>query len=179
MIPEIDCVDGGIVPYMGQNLRLWIQYEEGLGFAGIRLKDGELRIRTGRTEHDILCRVLKEWYRRAAGLRIPERTAYYARIMKETYNGIRIKDTKTRWGSCSGRRNLNFSFRLILAPEAVMDYVIVHELSHLKFMNHSKDFWNRVEEFCPDYRTQEAWLKENGGVISRAFGESRKEKNED
>ena len=60
-----------------------------------------------------------------------------------------------------------------------MDYVIVHELSHLKFMNHSKDFWNRVEEFCPDYRTQEAWLKENGGAISRAFGESRKEKNED
>ena len=69
---------------------------------------------------------------------------------------------QTRWGSCSSRGNLNFNWRLLLMPERVMDYVIVHELAHRREMNHSAAFWQIVETYLPDYRERRQWLKENG-----------------
>ena len=75
---------------------------------------------------------------------------------------IHMKDQKSRWGSGSGRKNLNFNWRIIMAPEEVCDYVIIHELCHLQFMDHSTNFWSLVSEFCPEYQKQKAWLKEHG-----------------
>lgn len=80
----------------------------------------------------------------------------------KTINDIRLKYNRTNWGSCSTNQNLNFSTRLLLAPAEVIDYVIVHELSHLVEMNHSKRFWNVVKKAMPDYLDQEAWLKNHG-----------------
>lgn len=85
-----------------------------------------------------------------------------------SYNMMRISSAKTRWGSCSRKRNINLNWRLIFAPPAVLDYVIIHELSHLTHMNHSKVFWAYVERMMPDYKTHRTWLKKNGGVLSRA-----------
>lgn len=82
-----------------------------------------------------------------------------------TFGGITVRDQKTRWGSCSARGNLNFNWRLILAPEPVLDYVVIHELAHRKEMNHSKQFWDIVEAMMPDYRTQRQWLKEHGDQL--------------
>ena len=82
--------------------------------------------------------------------------------MKVTYGRITIRDQKTRWGSCSSRGNLNFNWRLLLMPERVMDYVIVHELAHRREMNHSAAFWQIIETYLPDYRERRQWLKENG-----------------
>jgi predicted metal-dependent hydrolase len=81
------------------------------------------------------------------------------------YNRIRITSARTRWGSCSSKKNLNFSYRLMLVPQDVIDYVIIHELAHLKHMNHSKKFWSHVESMMGDYKIRERWLKENGGSI--------------
>jgi predicted metal-dependent hydrolase len=83
-------------------------------------------------------------------------------LLQTNYNRITIKDLKSRWGSCSQLRNLNFNFRLVLAPPAIVDYVIVHELCHLKELNHSKLFWLEVERFCPEYKQHRQWLKTNG-----------------
>ena len=109
---------------------------------------------------------LEARYRAAAREYFPERASYYAAIAGVTYNTIYIRDQKTRWGSCSGRGNLSFNWRLMLAPPGVLDYVVVHELCHRKEMNHSKAFWNAVEMVLPDYRTAKKWLKENGSLLS-------------
>ena len=81
------------------------------------------------------------------------------------YGRIAIKAAKTRWGSCSAQGNLNFHWKLILMPPAILDYVVVHELAHRIEMNHSPRFWTQVERILPDYRERRRWLKENGGLI--------------
>lgn len=101
-------------------------------------------------------------YRKLAKERICERAEYFAGRMGVTYNQIRIGSAKTRWGSCSGKGNLNFHWKLILMPPEVLDYVVVHELAHRKEMNHSPRFWAEVEKILPDYKNRRAWLKENG-----------------
>lgn len=95
------------------------------------------------------------------------KAAYYAERMGVSYNKITIRDQKTRWGSCSGKGNLNFNWRLVLAPVAVLDYVVVHELAHRKEMNHSSRFWNIVGEMMPDYQTHRSWLRNHGNNLMR------------
>ncbi|MGE5629987.1 MAG: M48 family metallopeptidase [Caulobacteraceae bacterium] len=106
-----------------------------------------------------------DWFsRKAAGL-IYERVEFYKAIIGVKYNRIGIKSQKTRWGSCSSKGNLNFNWRLAMAPEWIMDYVIIHELCHLIHMNHSKEFWGTVASYMPDYEKAIIWLKENGGKL--------------
>ena len=90
----------------------------------------------------------------------PERVEYYARQMGVSYGRITIREQKTRWGSCSGKGNLNFNWKLTLMPPEVLDYVVVHELAHRREMNHSRDFWKIVEQVLPDYQERRKRLKE-------------------
>ncbi len=90
---------------------------------------------------------------------------YYAQQMQVSYRRITIRDQKTRWGSCSMKGNLNFNWRLVLAPREVLDYVVVHELAHRREMNHSSRFWGLVAEVMPDYKWRREWLKENGDLL--------------
>ncbi len=108
---------------------------------------------------------LEAAYRREAARRLAERTAYFAERMGVTYGRITVRAAKTRWGSCSGRGNLNFHWKLILMPPEVLDYVVVHELAHRKEMNHSARFWAEVEKTLPDYRVRRSWLMEKGDTV--------------
>ena len=96
---------------------------------------------------------------------IPKRVEYYAKIMDISYGRITIRNQKTRWGSCSAKGYLNFNCLLVMCPKEVLDYVVVHELCHLKEMNHSKNFWGLVELFCPDYEQYKKWLKIYGNEL--------------
>ena len=96
---------------------------------------------------------------------IPDRVKYYAGIMGVTFGKITIKNQKTRWGSCSSKGNLNFNCLLMLTPDKVRDYVVIHELCHLKQMNHSKMFWAEVEKVMPDYKVYRQWLSRNGNML--------------
>ncbi len=97
--------------------------------------------------------------------KIPQKVEQYARQIGVTYGRITIRNQKTRWGSCSVEGNLNFNCLLMQVPEQVMDYVIVHELCHRKEMNHSKRFWQLVEQVMPDYTEHKKWLKEHGQAL--------------
>lgn len=93
---------------------------------------------------------------------IPSKVAYYARVMQVTYGRVSIRKQKSRWGSCSREGNLSFNCLLMMAPPEVLDYVVVHELSHRLEMNHSQRFWREVEKVLPDYQKARMWLKDNG-----------------
>ena len=108
-------------------------------------------------ELDMLAKKAKEVF--------SEKAAYYAKQVGVTYGRITIRNQKTRWGSCSSLGNLNFNCLLMLAPEAVQDYVVVHELCHRKEMNHSERFWREVAKIMPDYKVHKKWLKEHGSKI--------------
>lgn len=108
---------------------------------------------------------LEQKYRKAAKRYIYERVEYYIKFTGGSYRTIRIGDQKTRWGSCSSNGTLSFSWRLMLAPPRVLDYVVIHELCHLTHMNHSKEFWKMVESIDPDYKEHRRWLKENGNSL--------------
>lgn len=101
--------------------------------------------------------------------RLPEKLNRHAASMGVTFGNVTIRCQQTRWGSCSSRGNLNFNCLLMLAPEEVLDYVVVHELAHRKQMNHSALFWQEVARECPDYKKSLRWLKDRGGaLLSRA-----------
>ncbi len=96
---------------------------------------------------------------------IPERASTIAKEIGVCYKKITIRNQLTRWGSCSSKGNLNFNCLLMLCPEETVDYVIIHELCHLKEMNHSSRFWALVEEYCPRRKEHIRWLKENGSAL--------------
>lgn len=99
---------------------------------------------------------------------LPGKVQRFAQQMGVSYDRVTIRSQRTRWGSCSAKGNLSFNCLLMLCPEEVQDYVVIHELCHRKEMNHSADFWAEVETVCPNYRNCRKWLKDNGSsLISR------------
>ena len=101
----------------------------------------------------------------AAKQDLPRRVQYFAPLIGVTYGRITIRSQRSRWGSCSSKGNLNFNCLLMLCPEEVRDYVVVHELCHRIEMNHSPKFWAQVERVCPNYRVHRKWLKDHGGEL--------------
>lgn len=96
---------------------------------------------------------------------IPQRVQKYAAVIGVTFGRITIRNQKTRWGSCSAKGNLNFNCLLMLCPEDIRDYVIVHELCHRKELNHSPRFWHEVSRIMPDYAVRRQWLREHGSAL--------------
>lgn len=109
--------------------------------------------------------VLIYWYKNEARKVFERKLAHYAASMGVRYGQIRLKEQKTKWGSCSGLGNINLNWQLIRAPEKVVDYVIIHELAHLKQMNHSPEFWQIVAREMPDYQVWKKWLRDRGGEL--------------
>lgn len=123
---------------------------------------GEIRV--GGPE-DMAPRRLENWLRREAKLLLGERAAVHAETLDVRYNRVSIGDMKSRWGSCSSRGTLRFSWRLLMAPYAVMDYVAAHEVAHLLEMNHSDRFWAEVARCVPDHKPLRRWLKTEGNAL--------------
>ncbi len=96
------------------------------------------------------------------------RCEFYAPFLGVTFNRVSVKDQRTLWGSCTPDGNLNFNWRLTMAPPAVLDYLVVHELAHRAQMNHSRRFWELVERLCPGHRTHRRWLRKNGNALYKA-----------
>ena len=108
---------------------------------------------------------IERWYRRAAAQEIAPRLDAAAHALGTSYSALSIRGQRTRWGSCSARGAMSFNWRLLLAPEPVLDYVVWHEACHLRVMDHSASFWALVGRHCPDYEQQRRWLRQNGATL--------------
>ena len=106
--------------------------------------------------------VFEAWYKKQARSVLTGRVEFFARKYGFDAGKIRISSARTRWGSCSAKSTLSFTWRLVMAPPQVIDYVVVHELCHLRELNHSPSFWAQVEAILPDFKSHRKWLKHNG-----------------
>ena len=110
-------------------------------------------------------RLLERWYRQQAQLVLEKKTRHYAKIVKAEPTLVRVKSYRARWGSCSSRGEINYNWKLIIAPHSVIDYVVIHELCHLHHHNHSPRFWQTVAQIVPKHRRYREWLKQNGRFL--------------
>jgi predicted metal-dependent hydrolase len=157
---------GDNIVYLGEEYKLKV-IEEVEVDGRIRLKGREFNVNVSpewnENEREKFIRDgLAEWYKHEAFKQFKERTRFYSEVLKLYPNNIRVKEQKSIWGSCSTKNNINFNWKLIMSPQAVLDYIVVHELCHLKHRDHSKNFWDLVELIIPDYKEKKKWLKENG-----------------
>ena len=133
--------------------------EEGVAF------DGEIFHVYLHTKESDPSALVTVWLREKANETLKDKTKEWAEKIGVEYNNIVIKDQRTCWASCSGKKNINYSYRIIKMPLAVQDYLIVHELCHLVHMNHGQEYWQLVAQFCPDYKSHRRWLNDNKGSI--------------
>jgi hypothetical protein len=105
---------------------------------------------------------MKKWYAREAEIYVSQRVAYYAPLMQTSVAKVRVNNARRQWGSCSRAKAVSFSWRLIMAPPTIVDYVVVHELAHTQVHNHSIRFWQVVKQIYPEYLIARKWLAENG-----------------
>jgi len=162
-------VSGEKILYLGKEYALEIA-EMGTRKDEVYIQDDTISvyIKHGLTEESKKQAIKEElikWYRQRFAEIIKERIEKFSQQLKVIPCKVVIKDQKTRWGSCSKKGNINLNWRLVMAPIDIIDYVVVHELCHLKVMNHSKDFWNLVESILPSCREKREWLKANGNRL--------------
>jgi len=148
-------------------------------FLGKTLKLKEDNIQTIKMEGDFIFfpkalvfrkeKELKSWYIKQAEKIIPKQIDLYAARMKTNYRSVLFSDTRSKWGSCSHDNRLQFSWRLVMAPLLVINYVVIHELSHTMEKNHTQMFWMKVRSQNPSYKQQIKWLKEYGVLMHRIF----------
>ncbi|SQF96933.1 M48 family metallopeptidase [Bartonella quintana] len=156
--------EGITVPLLG--VAHTIRHKEGRGVTEIVAGDGGQEpkiIVYGQLEY--LPRRIADVLKKQAALIITPLVVHYARKVERKVRSICYKDTKSRWGSCSIDGRLSFSWRLVMAPKEIVEYIVAHEIAHLIEMNHGPKFWALCKKLCPDSKTYRAWLKENGQML--------------
>jgi predicted metal-dependent hydrolase len=150
---------GDTVPYLGAALRLVTER----GRSRVHRRGLSLLVPDG--DEDAREAAIERWYRRAARLEIAPRLDVACSEAGTGYSGLSIRGQRTRWASCSRTGAMSFNWRLLLAPEPVLDYVVWHEVCHLEVMDHSPRFWALLGARCPDYKTHARWLRDHGATL--------------
>lgn len=150
-------VNGEGFLYLGRTYRLQIVEQQD---KPLLLKNGYFTLRSQSLPK--ADDVFKEFYRQKGNVRLRERVLCYQDKLGVKANEVRVLELKNRWASCSDKGNLNFHWKCMMAPLTVLDYVVVHELVHLKYKNHTTAFWNEIDKLIPDYQDRKQWLKVNG-----------------
>lgn len=159
--------DGMALPFLDGEVELGVR-RAGRASASFRPEEGRLLVAA---PHDAQVRELVErGYRRVARDWLAMQCEHVGRAIGVQPASIGIRDPRTRWGSCSSSGAVSFSWRLMMAPARVAEYVVVHELAHLVHLDHSAAFWGLVDRVRPDYRVESAWLRDHGGWLHRAPG---------
>ena len=158
-------VSGDAFPYLGRNYRLKI--ERG-SFAPVRLLNGRLMVVLpyGDEQPHMVRNALVRWYKRQAEQKLTEKVKHFAPMVGVEPKSVKIKTFKSRWGSCTAKGELEFNWQILLAPNRMVDYVVIHELCHLIRHDHSPEFWQEMNRVMPDYQECRDWLKENAMRLS-------------
>ncbi|WP_406731795.1 SprT family zinc-dependent metalloprotease [Vibrio scophthalmi] len=158
-------VSGEAFPYLGRNYRLKVLSGE---LAPTKLIEGRITVTVPEpeTQKNYIRRALLNWYKRNAEKKVREKVRRYEKLVGVETGVVRIKEFKSRWGSCTTYGDLEFNWVIVMAPNRVVDYVVIHELCHLIHHDHSPQFWKEVERVMPDYRECKDWLKENAQSLS-------------
>lgn len=165
-IPEYRYVSGTQLPFMG----LWLTLSVEDGASGIVARAGDqLRVRCSRRSRlepeEQARRLVQSWYREQGLARLSAKTDALTRQLGLTYAGVKVRVTRSKWGHCTSSGEIQYNWQILLAPEAVVDYLVAHEVCHLRHHNHSRAFWQLVAQVCPDYSRQRDWLKANGRCL--------------
>jgi predicted metal-dependent hydrolase len=161
--PRKEFVSGESLLFLGKHHKMEVVQEE---IGGIQF-DNKFYI--SKVNQDIAEQLFKDWYFKQAEEKIIPKVTFHAKNLGVKYNTIKILDLKYRWGSCTPKDNINFNWRLIKAPIFVIDYIVVHELTHLIESNHTPEFWNIVSVQLPHYNKAKDWLKDNGHLLETEF----------
>ena len=164
----IDILPVNTISYLGKCITV-MQERNNSGPTAVKLKQNNLIISLNPSSKEQSLFELKLWYRTQARRMLQTKVKKFSHQIGVDYNRIVVRDQRTRWASCSCRRNLNFNWRLMMAPEPVLDYVVVHELCHLKEMSHSKSFWNLVAHYCPQWHEHRSWLDDHCNELNSSF----------
>ncbi|MCK5609761.1 M48 family metallopeptidase [Candidatus Pacearchaeota archaeon] len=168
--PTVQYGTGDLFYYFGEKVKLAVQPSDRKR-SNLRVQEDQMVIslyrHVGKKDGKIAVKkVIEQFYRKKAEEVIHDRLQFFNEHYQFRYNRVTLRNQKTRWGSCSSRGNLNFNWRLIMAPIEVIDYVVAHELCHLKEMNHSSRYWALVEQAIPDYKKYRKWLKDNHYLLT-------------
>lgn len=149
-------------PYLGQNLRLVVEESTRM----VRHFEDELILGCAGLSDDAgRFRRLKQWYRQQAEQQLLQQVELWSERLKLYPNECKVRRYRRRWGSCHENGRISLNWCLILAPQTVIDYVIIHELCHLQYFNHSSDFWMLVQRYCPNWRRHRRWLADHGHCL--------------
>ncbi|MDE9449785.1 M48 family metallopeptidase [Aliiroseovarius sp. Z3] len=159
-MPEQRPILGATLPFLGQPHQIT---EAPIRVA--RIRDGRFLVPPG--DPDKTAVRLEALLKREARDRLARASDHYAEKIGRQFGRLTLRDTRSRWGSCSSQGNLMYSWRLVMAPEAVLDYVAAHEVAHLVHMDHSSAFWAQVETICPSYHAPRQWLRDHGTSLHR------------
>ncbi len=165
VVREKEYISGESFMYLGKNYKLKVIHAENVRTIKIKLYRGMLEVSMpiGIEESQIEIKSeIEKWYKVQAMKKIEERIKLYTSKTKLLPNLVRVKELKTSWGICTSKGNLTLNWIIIMAPLSVLDYVVIHELCHLKHHNHGKEFWSMVGVYMPEYRAKKEWLKMNG-----------------
>lgn len=150
---------GDTLRYLGRDIEVVVQKDH-IGSGSVKLEQDKLIIDLGARD-STLGLLLEQWYREQAERLIRRKADGLCARLGLVYSRLTIRGARTRWGSCSQKGNVSFNWKLMMMPDPVIDYVIIHELCHLKQMDHSKRFWGMVAEHCPRWREHRKWLRDH------------------
>ena len=158
-------VSGESFTYLGRNYRLKVlpgQVEP------VKLKHGYLHVTVPpdqKSDQQLIRQRLRDWYLHRSIDKLEQKTSIYAEQMGVQPTQIKVKEYKSRWGSCNTRGEISYNWKIIMTPHRIVDYVVIHELCHLIHHNHSPEYWHQVRSIVPDYQEKRDWLKTNAGLL--------------
>lgn len=158
-IPDRDLSPGGNISVLGKNMTFEVEKRR------YNKVNDKILLSEHLVERTSFIDQLEKTLRSFAREKFEEKASEYSNYISKDYEKIFVKDQKTRWGSCSDKGNLNFNWRLVLGPEHVLEYVVVHELVHLEEKNHGESFWSRVQEIYPAYEASNSWIEDNSAKL--------------
>lgn len=157
-----EAVSGEGYLYLGRSYSLELIIKEDIKNIEVKLCRGKFIITTPTKDEGKIKEALQGWYREKALQKINTRVEYYRPFFNKKPESIKVKEQKKRWASCTSKNELLFNWRCAMAPAYIIDYIVVHEMCHMYYKDHSKEFWNRVSTIMPDYEKRRLWLRDNG-----------------